>query len=194
MHPNTARLWQRGLNPRLTARRVLGFASEEPHRFTRWFGYSTLLSPRFARMDSLVSLWVWDLSEGHIMQLMNLNFSKFRLLLRDFGPKVCSTNNFSKSMLLEAGALIIWSNILSPICPEALFECTLLQQHICYMLLEHCAFKYALEHIWLTILLHIVYAPGAYCSNTVSQYWRNTNIITFILILSNETKTWYYYQ
>ena len=39
------------------------------------------------------------------------------------------------------GPLIIWNNILRQICSRVLFECTLLQEHICFMLLEQCAFQ-----------------------------------------------------
>ena len=46
--------------------------------------------------------------------------------------------------------------------PGACFECTLLLEHNCYLLLEALCFHNMLhEHICLRILLQIVHAPGA---------------------------------
>ena len=54
--------------------------------------------------------------------------------------KLCNTNNLTY--------------ILSPTL-GACFECTLLQQHICYMRMEHCAFKFQNK-----FLEHMLYAPS----------------------------------
>ena len=73
-------------------------------------------------------------------------------ILWDFGPKLCSRSR---------------SEVINHVqyAPVALFKCTLLQEHMCCMCLDFCAFKYApgalgimlQEHVWLRILLHIIY-------------------------------------